>query len=126
MTGSLSFENKNVKKAIFIFNNQYMTPNIHEKLKLLRLQKKMSQLEVAEALLMSQNAYSLLETGKTKLDIERLYRIAEFYSININDFFTPPPPIIKYISVGLGLNKFYNYLIMLIKDFSTFYILKRL
>lgn len=124
MTGSLSFENKNVKKAIFIFNNQYMTPNIHEKLKLLRLQKKMSQLEVAEALLMSQNAYSLLETGKTKLDIERLYRIAEFYSININDF--PPPPIIKYISVGLGLNKFYNYLIMLIKDFSTFYILKRL
>lgn len=125
MTGSLSFENKNVKKAIFIFNNQYMTPNIHEKLKLLRLQKKMSQLEVAEALLMSQNAYSLLETGKTKLDIERLYRIAEFYSININDFFTPPP-IIKYISVGLGLNKFYNYLIMLIKDFSTFYILKRL
>jgi transcriptional regulator with XRE-family HTH domain len=52
---------------------------IHHKLKLLRKQKGFSQLHVADALHITQNTYSNLETGKTKIDIELLLRFAEFY-----------------------------------------------
>jgi transcriptional regulator with XRE-family HTH domain len=40
---------------------------------------------------MSQNTYSLLETGKTKLDIERLILIAEFYNVPAHDLLDTPP-----------------------------------
>jgi hypothetical protein len=41
---------------------------------------------------MSQNTYSLLETGKTKLDVERLILIAEFYKISVYDLLDISPP----------------------------------
>jgi transcriptional regulator with XRE-family HTH domain len=41
---------------------------------------------------MSQNTYSLLETGKTKLDVERLILIAEFYKISAYDLLDISPP----------------------------------
>lgn len=71
-----------------------MLPEIHEKLKPLRKKHGYSQEEVAEALHMSQNNYSLIETGKTKLDIERLFSIAAFYKISVYELLeisTPPP-----------------------------------
>ncbi|MBS1621427.1 MAG: helix-turn-helix transcriptional regulator [Bacteroidetes bacterium] len=40
---------------------------------------------------MSQNTYSLLETGKTKLDIERFFAIAAFYKIPVNELLEIPP-----------------------------------
>jgi transcriptional regulator with XRE-family HTH domain len=57
---------------------------ICEKLKSLREKHGYAQQEVADALNMSQNAYSLLENGITKLDVERLYAIAEFYKVSIH------------------------------------------
>ncbi len=68
-----------------------MYKHICERLKSLRERNGYSQQDVAEALNMSQNAYSLLETGKTKLDVDRLYLIAEFYKISIIELLDPPP-----------------------------------
>jgi transcriptional regulator with XRE-family HTH domain len=65
---------------------------ICEKLKFLREKHGYSQQTVADALSMSQNTYSLLETGKTKLDVERLILIAEFYKISVYDLLETSPP----------------------------------
>jgi transcriptional regulator with XRE-family HTH domain len=64
---------------------------ICEKLKFLKEKHGYSQQTVADALSMSQNTYSLLETGKTKLDIERLILIAEFYNVPAHDLLDTPP-----------------------------------
>jgi len=41
---------------------------------------------------MGQNTYSDMESGKTKLDIERLYQIAGLYKVQLNVFLGAPPP----------------------------------
>jgi transcriptional regulator with XRE-family HTH domain len=41
---------------------------------------------------MSQTAYSRLESGKSKIDVERLYQLAALYKIPINYFFDGLPP----------------------------------
>jgi transcriptional regulator with XRE-family HTH domain len=53
---------------------------------------------------MSQNAYSLLESGKTKLDIERLYQIAWLYEISIYELLGELPPQ-TYSSIAYGKTK---------------------
>lgn len=63
---------------------------ICEKLKSLRKEHGYTQEQVADALHMSQNAYSLLENRKTRIDVERLFQIAEFYKISVTDLFAPP------------------------------------
>lgn len=58
------------------------------KIKLLRESNNYTQQYVADELDISQNAYSLIEKGLTKLTIDRLEQIAMFYKIDIADFFT--------------------------------------
>lgn len=58
------------------------------KIKLLRESNNYTQQYVADELNISQNTYSLIEKGLTKLTIERLEQIAEFYRIEVADFFT--------------------------------------
>ncbi len=53
-----------------------MHNSIQKKIKLLRFAKGLTQIEFAGKLNMSQNAYSMLENGKTKLDAERIRLIA--------------------------------------------------
>ncbi len=50
------------------------------------------QEEVAERLNMSQNAYSQLESGKTKLDIERLEQMASLFKVSVHDLIDELPP----------------------------------
>jgi transcriptional regulator with XRE-family HTH domain len=54
---------------------------VHQKLKALREEKGYSQEELAAVLLMGQNTISNIETGKTKVGVELLYKFAEFYKI---------------------------------------------
>lgn len=58
------------------------------KIKLLREMNNYTQQYVADELELSQNAYSLLEKGMTKITIERLDQIAKFYKISITELFT--------------------------------------
>lgn len=67
-----------------------MTKVICYKIKELRKKNGLSQATVAEAINISQNSYSLLESGKTKIDVERLIILAKLYNISVDYFFTPP------------------------------------
>jgi transcriptional regulator with XRE-family HTH domain len=55
------------------------------KLRELRENRKLSQKEVAKAVFMSQTAYSSLENGKNKVDIDKLLLLAKFYNVNPTD-----------------------------------------
>jgi transcriptional regulator with XRE-family HTH domain len=55
------------------------------KLRELRENRKLSQKEVAKAVFMSQTAYSPLENGKNKVDIDKLLLLAQFYNVNPTD-----------------------------------------
>lgn len=59
---------------------------ICQKIKYLRKQHGYSQEKTAELLNMRQNTYSDIESGKTKIDIERLAQIAALYKIHLCDF----------------------------------------
>lgn len=54
-------------------------------LKLLRISKNLSRLEVAEILNLSESGYAKLERGETKLDLERAKQIAGFYNVPIDE-----------------------------------------
>ncbi len=60
---------------------------ICNRLRELRKQKEMTQLEVSEKLYMSQNAYSEMESGKRKIDINRLQQFSEIFNVPIQYFF---------------------------------------
>jgi transcriptional regulator with XRE-family HTH domain len=70
-----------------------MKVTICERIKTLRKKHGYSQEKLAEMLNMGQNTYSDLESGKRKLDIERLFQIAQFYKISINRLLEDPPPL---------------------------------
>lgn len=57
----------------------------HEKLKLLRQNKKLTQEEVAEKLYVSRTAISKWESGRGYLGIESLKAIAKFYAVSIDE-----------------------------------------
>ncbi len=55
--------------------------DILEKIKALRLQKRLSQLDVAEALAISQSAYAQLESGKTEITLTRVEQLAKLFGM---------------------------------------------
>jgi transcriptional regulator with XRE-family HTH domain len=57
--------------------------NIIENIKVLRLQKRLSQLDVAEALAISQSAYAQLESGKTEITVNRLEQLAKLFGMTV-------------------------------------------
>jgi transcriptional regulator with XRE-family HTH domain len=63
---------------------------LHHKLKMLRKERGLSQHKVADAIHLTQNAYSNIETGKTKIDIDRLKKLAEFYNKQLTELLEIP------------------------------------
>ena len=72
----------------------------HEKLKILRKAKGLSQQEIASTFNMTQNCYSKIETGKTKLDNDRIIEFAEFFEV-------PPSELLNFSGISKG-NKNYS------------------
>ena len=72
-----------------IFNtfrlNTYQPMKSHEKLKLKRILQNLTQEAMATKLNMSQNAYSLLENGKTRIDEQKIMQIAKALQIKPKD-----------------------------------------
>jgi transcriptional regulator with XRE-family HTH domain len=58
---------------------------IHLKIRQLRKQLGYTQQGMARHLCISQNAYSLIERGQTRIDIERLLKISRVLKISINE-----------------------------------------
>ncbi|WP_118974868.1 helix-turn-helix domain-containing protein [Taibaiella koreensis] len=77
-----------------------LTQKFSKKLKILREINNYTQEYVARVLDISQNAYSLIEKGTTKITLDRIEVLAELYKttpselVNINDnFYTNPTAI---------------------------------
>ncbi len=58
---------------------------IGNKIKSLRIEHGMNQKDLAEKLNITQSAYSRLERGETKPDIERLIKLGEIYDVEPTD-----------------------------------------
>ena len=61
--------------------------SIGKKIKLLRLDKGLSQEKLAEFVNMSREHISCIERGKNLPTIETLYNMSQFFEIDIKDFF---------------------------------------
>ncbi|HWZ35278.1 MAG TPA: helix-turn-helix transcriptional regulator [Mucilaginibacter sp.] len=53
-----------------------------------RNELRISQMQVAQMLKITQNAYSKIEMAKTKMSVERLYEIADILKIPASDLMT--------------------------------------
>jgi transcriptional regulator with XRE-family HTH domain len=58
---------------------------IYQKIRQLRKQSGFTQAAMARNLCISQNAYSLIERGRTRIDIERLLQISKLLSITVSE-----------------------------------------
>ncbi|MDO4222971.1 MAG: helix-turn-helix transcriptional regulator [Acinetobacter sp.] len=58
---------------------------VHDKIRSIRTQKKLSQEKVAEQLDISTNAYSKIERGETNPSLERIQQIANIFQIDVID-----------------------------------------
>jgi transcriptional regulator with XRE-family HTH domain len=61
--------------------------DIGKKIRILRLEKGLSQEKLAEYTNMSREHISCLERGQNLASIETLYALAKFFEISIKDFF---------------------------------------
>ncbi|WP_081816993.1 helix-turn-helix domain-containing protein [Polaribacter sp. Hel_I_88] len=75
------------KKDYFSYfvKEEYQT--ILDKLVFIRQEKGYTQYQVGEKLGLSDNAYSKLENGHIKLDVQRLLFILQIFDVNLSDFF---------------------------------------
>ena len=62
--------------------------SVSTNLKKLRLLYNLTQQQTADKLHMSQNAYSLMETGKSKIDEQRIIQLAAIFQVNVSDLLT--------------------------------------
>jgi transcriptional regulator with XRE-family HTH domain len=61
--------------------------SVHEKIKLVRQSKGLTQEEVAEKLNMSVSGYGDIERGDSDLKLSKLEKIADLFGLSINDLF---------------------------------------
>ncbi|MCO6481305.1 MAG: helix-turn-helix transcriptional regulator [Flavobacteriales bacterium] len=66
---------------------------IHEKIQMLRKQRKLRDEDMAERLGISQSTYSRLGMGEIKLDVERLRKIAEVLEVPVEDLLNTEPVV---------------------------------
>ena len=59
---------------------------INKKLKLLRIQNKLSQQHLADALGVERSTYCGYETGRRKVNVETLLKLSEFYNLPMSAF----------------------------------------
>ena len=61
--------------------------SIGRKIRSLRLEQGLSQEKLAELVEMSREHISCLERGKNTISIDSLYKIAQYFQIDIKEFF---------------------------------------
>ena len=60
--------------------------NLHQTIKKLRLEKGLSQGELAKKLNLSRQTYTQIETGSRDLTVPEAQKLAEFFNISLDDF----------------------------------------
>ena len=61
-----------------------MNERIAERIRMLRLQKGLSQQNIADELNLTVAAYSNIERGITAINLERLYQLSEIFNLSIS------------------------------------------
>lgn len=77
---------------------------ITQKIRILREQKKLRHEEMADRLGISQSAYSRLEKGDAKLDVDRLRKIAEILEVPVEELLSNDPITINVYDNKGGTN----------------------
>jgi len=77
--------------------SRFLETAMNSHLKKYRNSLSVSSKEVAEYLSMSPSAYSALECGETKLDIQRATQLSKLYSIKIDELVNPPLQILDIV-----------------------------
>ena len=62
------------------------TLKYHTQLKMIRIQNKLTQQQVADALGITRSAYCSYEIGRRSPDLDSLIRLSEFYRLNFAEF----------------------------------------
>ena len=63
---------------------------LNKRLKLFRIQNKLSQQHLADALGVERSTYCGYETGRRKVNVETLLKLSEFYNLPMNTFLDEP------------------------------------
>ena len=66
---------------------------LNTKLRKLRNFRKLSQVELAEALQISQTAYNKWESGATKPSLDNILKLSQFYNIYIEELIDESPSV---------------------------------
>lgn len=83
-------------------------PMIHQKIRHLRELKKLRHEDMADRLGISPSAYSRLENGETKLDVERLKIIADTLEVSADELLNSEPVVFHVQNNSGGSNGWYN------------------
>ncbi|EOZ91935.1 hypothetical protein A33Q_4028 [Indibacter alkaliphilus LW1] len=87
-------------------------------MRILRESRDYSQEYVANVLNINQKTYSNLESGKTKLTLDRIQQLSEFYHVKPDYFLSDELPVINY-NTGPKSNSNSGYIHNYINDQST-------
>ncbi|MFC4875069.1 helix-turn-helix domain-containing protein [Negadavirga shengliensis] len=79
-------------------------------MRILRESNDYSQEYVANVLDINQKTYSNLESGKTKLTLERINQLADFYKVKPEYFLSDELPVINYNNTGPKSNSNSGYI----------------
>ena len=77
---------------------------IKDKIRFLREAKKLRHEDMAERLGMSRSAYSRLETGEVKLDVDRLQQIADVLDVPPEELLNDQPVVFNALNNSGGTN----------------------
>lgn len=86
-----------------------MQVEIHEKLKMVRLDKKLSQENIAEELKIDATTYGRYEKGEVPIKFEQVLQLATFYKMSIDEIIgygtgarvSEPKPLYSLLSVPI-------------------------
>lgn len=93
-------------------------------MRILRESKEYSQEYVANVLNINQKTYSSIESGKSKLTVERINQLADLYKVKPDYFLSEELPVINFNNTGPKSNSNSGYIHTYINDkdsHDTFY-----
>lgn len=73
-----------------------MTKDVGERIKRIRLTRNLSQEALADVLKISQSAYAKMENGQSKIEVERLLKIAEYLEVEPYELMLPSDKVVHF------------------------------
>jgi len=95
-------------RLLYVYKKDFYMATLGAKLLKLRLDHKLSQTELAEIIGVSQNAYCRWESDKCKPQTENLFKISQYYQVDMKEFLDDSGTIIITSNEVKGGNIFVN------------------